>query len=69
MVYQCHLRLSSDSTYHIRFLINMYSNKHVPIAWGGVMSDYFSAVNEVKPGWCFKSCSLLYPVYCVYIGD
>ena len=48
----------------IRLLINMYSNNYVRIAWGGVMSDYFLAVNGVKQG------GVLSPVlYCVYIDD
>jgi Reverse transcriptase (RNA-dependent DNA polymerase) len=34
----------------IRLLINMYSNNLVRIAWGGVLSDYFSAINGVKQG-------------------
>ena len=48
----------------IRLLINMYSNNLVRIAWGGVLSDYFSAVNGVKQG------GVLSPIlYCVYIDD
>jgi hypothetical protein len=48
----------------IRLLINIYSNNLVRIAWGGVLSDYFSAVNGVKQG------GVLSPVlYCVYIDD
>ena len=48
----------------IGLLINMYSNNLVRIAWGGVLSDYFSAVNGVKQG------GVLSPVlYCVYIDD
>jgi hypothetical protein len=48
----------------IRLLINMYSNNFVRIAWGGVLSDYFLAVNGVKQG------GVLSPVlYCVYIDD
>jgi len=43
--------------------MNMYSNNLVRITWGGVVSDYFSAVNEVKQG------GVLSPVlYCVYIA-
>jgi len=42
----------------------MYSNNLVRIAWGGVLSDYFLAVNGVKQG------GVLSPVlYCVYIDD
>ena len=42
----------------------MYSNNLVRIAWGGVLADYFSAVNGVKQG------GVLSPVlYCVYIDD
>jgi Reverse transcriptase (RNA-dependent DNA polymerase) len=42
----------------------MYSNNLVRIAWGGVLSDYFSAINGVKQG------DVLSPVlYCVYIDD
>jgi Reverse transcriptase (RNA-dependent DNA polymerase) len=48
----------------IRLLINMYSNNLVRIAWGGILSDYFSAINGVKQG------DVLSPVlYCVYIDD
>jgi Reverse transcriptase (RNA-dependent DNA polymerase) len=42
----------------------MYSNNLVRIAWGGVLSDYFSAINGVKQG------GVVSPVlYCVYIDD
>ena len=42
----------------------MYSNNLVRIAWGGVLSDYFLAVNGVKQG------GVPSPVlYCVYIDD
>jgi len=48
----------------IRLLIIMYSHNLVRIAYGGVVSDYLSAVNGVKQG------GLLSPVlYCVYIDD
>ena len=42
----------------------MYSNNLVRIAWGGVLSDYFSAINRVKQGGVL---SLMF--YCVYIED
>jgi len=42
----------------------MYSNNLVRIAWGGVVSDYISAVNGVKQGGV-----LSYVLYCVYIDD
>jgi hypothetical protein len=45
-------------------LINKYSNNFVCIAWGGEMSDYFTAVNRVKQG-----DVLSHILYCVCNGD
>ena len=46
----------------IRVLIQLYMSNLVRVSWGGIVSDYFSAVNGVKQG------AVLSPVlFCVYI--
>jgi len=47
----------------ICLLINMYSNNLVRITWGGVVFDYFSAVNEVKQGGVLSP--VLYCIVCI----
>jgi hypothetical protein len=32
----------------IRVLINFYTGNNVRVAWGGIVSDYFLAINGVK---------------------
>jgi len=59
LLIKCHL-----PEYVIRLLINIYSNNLVRIAWGGIVSEYVSAVNGVKQG------GVLSPVlYYVFIDD
>ena len=45
----------------IRVLINFYNGNYVRVAWGGIVSDYFLAVNGIKQG------GVLSPVLFVYI--
>lgn len=46
----------------IRVLINLYTGNFVRVAWCGIMSDYFLAINGVKQG------GVLSPVlFCLYI--
>jgi len=54
----------SQALNHIRFLMHMYSNNCVRIAWGGAISDYSSAVNTVKEGSVLSTV-----LYCEYIDD
>ena len=46
-----------------RVLINFYPGNYVSVAWCGIISDYFMAINRVKQG------GVLSPVlFCLYIG-
>jgi Reverse transcriptase (RNA-dependent DNA polymerase) len=46
----------------IRLLINFYTGNYVRVQWGGIVSDYFLAINGVKQG------GVLSPVlFCLYI--
>jgi hypothetical protein len=45
-------------------LINLYTNSSVRVAWGGIVSDYFSVANGVKQG-----AVLSLVLFCVYIDD
>lgn len=48
----------------LRALINLYTYSNVRVAWGRIVSDYFSVANGVKQG------AVLSPVlFCVYIDD
>jgi Reverse transcriptase (RNA-dependent DNA polymerase) len=44
----------------LRILINFYTNRHVRVAWSGVMSDYFLAANGVKQGGVLSLVLFLY---------
>ena len=47
-----------------RMLVNLYSNSLLRVSWGGIATDYFSALNGVKQG------AVLSPVlFCVYVDD
>jgi len=46
----------------VRVLQNFYTNNYVRVSWGGIVSDYFLAINGVKQG------GVLSPVlFCLYI--
>jgi hypothetical protein len=46
----------------VRLLINFYTGNYVRVQWGGIVSDYFLAINGVKQG------GVLSPVlFCLYI--